>query len=95
MPVVSIREETSHDKHSPSAMMVSTGDGTIGTSRGKACCKSTFLACQLLVSFALARCKVVKITRSYSEMVLQTTKHTKIYPGSGSSLKVIALRLVV
>jgi hypothetical protein len=28
---------------------------------------------------------------SYSEVVLQTTKYTKIYPGSGPSLEVIAL----
>jgi hypothetical protein len=29
---------------------------------------------------------VVKIAYSSSEMVLQTTKHTMIYPGSSSSL---------
>jgi hypothetical protein len=29
---------------------------------------------------------VVKITPSNSEVVLQTTKHTMIYPGSGPSL---------
>jgi hypothetical protein len=34
---------------------------------------------------------VVKITRSSSEVVLQTTKHNMIYPGSGPSLEVIAL----
>jgi hypothetical protein len=38
---------------------------------------------------------VVKIAHSYSKMVLQTTKHTKIYAGSGPSLEVIALRSVV
>jgi hypothetical protein len=41
--------------------------------------------------FSLARYRVVKITRSYSEVVLRTTKHTIIYPGSDPSLKVIAL----
>jgi hypothetical protein len=39
--------------------------------------------------------RVVKITRSSSKMVLRTTKHTMIYPGSGSSLEVIALHLAV
>jgi hypothetical protein len=38
---------------------------------------------------------VVKITRSSSEMVLQTKKHTMIYPSLGPSLKIIALRPVV
>jgi hypothetical protein len=55
----------------------------------------SFLSRSIGVFFALARCRVVKITRSCSEMVLRTIKHTKIYPGSGPSLKVIALRLVV
>jgi hypothetical protein len=45
--------------------------------------------------FALANYVVVKITRSSSDVVLQTTKHTVIYPGSGCSLEVIDLRLVV
>jgi hypothetical protein len=39
--------------------------------------------------------KVVKITHFSSEIVLQTTKHMMIYPGSDSSLKVIALRSAV
>jgi hypothetical protein len=39
--------------------------------------------------------RVVKITRSSSEMVLQTTKHTMIYTGSGPSLEVTALHSVV
>jgi hypothetical protein len=38
---------------------------------------------------------VVKITRSSSEMVLRTTKHTIIYPSSGPSSEVIVLRPVV
>jgi hypothetical protein len=41
--------------------------------------------------FVPTRYRVVKIARSYSEMVLQTTKHTIIYPGSGPSLEVIVL----
>jgi hypothetical protein len=41
--------------------------------------------------FSLARYRVIKIARSYSEVVLRTTKHTMIYPGSDPSLKVIAL----
>jgi hypothetical protein len=44
------------------------------------------------VFFAPARYRVVKMMCSSSEMVLQTTKHTMIYPGSGPSLKVIVLR---
>jgi hypothetical protein len=35
---------------------------------------------------------VVKNAHSYSEVVLQTTKHTTIYPGLGPFLEVIALR---
>jgi hypothetical protein len=35
---------------------------------------------------------VVKIACSSSEVVLQTMKHTMIYPGSGPSLEVVALR---
>jgi hypothetical protein len=38
---------------------------------------------------------VVKITCSSSEVVLQTIKHTVIYPSSGPSSEVIALRPVV
>jgi predicted membrane channel-forming protein YqfA (hemolysin III family) len=77
------------------AMKENFSEGTIATSRGKACYKFLFLACQLLVFFASARYKVVKIAHSCSEMVLRTTKHTMIYPGSGPSLEVIALRLAV
>jgi hypothetical protein len=36
--------------------------------------------------------RVVTITCSSFEMVLQTTKHTMIYPGLGPSLEVIAIR---
>jgi hypothetical protein len=41
--------------------------------------------------FAPARYRVVKITHSYSEMVLRIRKHTMIYLGSGPSLEVKAL----
>jgi hypothetical protein len=47
------------------------------------------------VFFTPIKYRVVKITRSCSKMVLRTNKHTKIYPGSDISLKVIDLRLVV
>jgi hypothetical protein len=43
----------------------------------------------LSVFFTPARYMVVKITRSCSEVVLQTTKHTMIYLDSGPSLEVI------
>jgi hypothetical protein len=39
--------------------------------------------------------RVVKITCSSSEVVLRTTKNTMIYPDSGPSLKVLALRPAV
>jgi hypothetical protein len=42
--------------------------------------------------FCTGKNSVLKITCSSSEVVLRTTKHTMIYPGSGSSLEVIALR---
>jgi hypothetical protein len=57
--------------------------------------KSFFLAYQLLVFSTPAKYRVVKIARSSSEVVVQTTKHTMIYSSSGSSLKVIALRPVI
>jgi hypothetical protein len=47
--IVSLREKPSHDRQSLSIAMVITDVGTIGTSRGKACCKSPFLTRQLLV----------------------------------------------
>jgi hypothetical protein len=49
----------------------------------------------LLVFFAPARYRVVKIACSYSKVVLRTTNHTIVYPGSDLSLKVIALYPVV
>jgi hypothetical protein len=54
-----------------------------------------FLARQLSVFFTPAMYMMVKIAYSYSEMVLQTTRHTKFYPTSDPSLEVIALRLAV
>jgi hypothetical protein len=39
--------------------------------------------------------RVVKITHSSFELVLQTTKHTMIYPSLGPFLEVIALCTVV
>jgi hypothetical protein len=49
----------------------------------------------LSVFFAPERYMMVKITCSYSEVILQTIKHTMVYCGSGSSLEVIALRPVI
>jgi hypothetical protein len=45
--------------------------------------------------FCTSKNRVVKILCSSSEVVLRTTKHTMIYPGSGPSLEVIALHPVV
>jgi hypothetical protein len=53
------------------------------------------MICNVLVFLALTRYRVVKIVRSYSKVVLRTTKRTMVYPGSGPSLEVIALRPVV
>jgi hypothetical protein len=78
-----------------SVATTSTDDGTIGTSRGKARYKSPFLMHHLVVLFSLARYRVVKITRSYTEVVLRITKHTIVYPGSSPSSEVIALHLAV
>jgi hypothetical protein len=47
------------------------------------------------VFFALARYRVVKIEHSCFKVVLRTTKHTIVYPGSGPSLKVIAIHPVI
>jgi hypothetical protein len=93
--MVSPRKQPPHDKHSLLVATTSGDDGTIKTFRGKAHCKSSFLVCQLLVFFAPVRYNVVKITRSCSEVVLQTTKQTIVYPGSSLSLEVIVLRLAV
>jgi hypothetical protein len=46
---VSPREKPPHVKRSPSAEMMSADEGTIRRSRGKAHCKSPYLAGQLLV----------------------------------------------
>jgi hypothetical protein len=70
-------------------------EGTIKTSRGKACYKSHFLVRQLSVFFCTSKNMVVKITHSSSKMVLRTIKHTMIYPDSGPSSEVIALRSAV
>jgi aromatic ring-opening dioxygenase LigB subunit len=43
----------------------------------------TWSSIVVLVFFALARYRVVKIARSSYEVVLRTTKHMVIYPGSG------------
>jgi hypothetical protein len=43
----------------------------------------------------IIRYKVVKIVRSCSEEVLQTIKHTMIYPSSDSSFEVIVICLTV
>jgi hypothetical protein len=66
----SLGENPPHARCLPSAVMAIEDDGTIGTSRGVARCKSTFLARQLSVFFALARYRLVKIVCSYSEVVL-------------------------
>jgi hypothetical protein len=47
------------------------------------------------VFFYTGKNMVVKIARSSFDMVLQTIKHTMIYPGSGLSSEVIALHLAV
>jgi hypothetical protein len=93
--MISPREKPRHHKRSPPVATVSSDDGTIRTSRGKACCKFPFPACQLSVFFALAIYRVVKITRSYFETVLRTTKHIIIYPSLDPSCKVIAIHPAV
>jgi hypothetical protein len=93
--MVSLREKPPHIKRSPSPETVNEDKETIETSRGRVRNKSPFLECQLLVFLAPARYRVVKITRSSSEMVLRTMKHIVIYPGLGTSLEVIALCPVV
>jgi hypothetical protein len=45
--------------------------------------------------FCTGKNRVVKITHSSSDIVLRTTKHTMIYPDSGTSSEVIVLRLAV
>jgi hypothetical protein len=68
--MVSPMENPSHEKHSPFVVMVSADDGTIRMSKGKARCQSPFLARRPSVFFAPTRYKVVKITRTYSDMAL-------------------------
>jgi hypothetical protein len=48
--------------------------------------------CFFLYVFYTGKNRVVKILRFSSEMVLRTTKHIMIYPGSGPSSDVIVLR---
>jgi hypothetical protein len=48
--------------------------------------------CKGVSVFCTGKNRVVKITHFSSDVVLQTIKHVIIYPGSGSSLEVIALR---
>jgi hypothetical protein len=48
-----------------------------------------------VIVFYTDKNRVIKIVRFSFDMALQTTKHTMIYPGSGTSLEVIALRLAV
>jgi hypothetical protein len=61
-------------------------------SRGKARCKSPFLARQLSVFSAPVNYGVVKIVCSSSEVVLLTIEHTMFFPGTCPSLEVVALR---
>jgi hypothetical protein len=56
---------------------------------------SQVLGAVLSVFFTPVRYMVVKIVCFSFEMVLRTTKHIMIYPGSGASSKVIALRPAV
>jgi hypothetical protein len=53
--MVLLREKSQHDRNSPLAVMVSTDEGTIGTSGGKARYKSPFLARLLSVFSAPIR----------------------------------------
>jgi hypothetical protein len=78
----------------PLATKESFSERTIRMSRGIARYKSLYLEHQLSMFFAPTRYRVVKISRSCSKVVLQTTKHTIFYPGSSPSLEVIALRPV-
>jgi hypothetical protein len=64
------------------AFIMTTPPPVLGTTR-----VATFVAAALGTS---AKCRVVKITRSNSEVLLRTTKHTMIYPDSGPSSEVIA-----
>jgi hypothetical protein len=92
---ISPTEKSLHVKCSPSVVTASADEGTIEMSRGRACCKFPFLAHQLSVFFVPARYRVARIVHSSSKVVLQTIKHTVIYPSLGPSLEVIALYPVV
>jgi hypothetical protein len=93
--MISLSEKPPHVKRSTSATTTSADEGTIRTSRGKARCKSHFLARQLSVFSAPTNYGVVKITHSSSEVVIRTTKHTMIYPDLDPSWEVIGLCPVV
>jgi hypothetical protein len=91
MQMVLLREKPLHDRRSLLAAMVSDDDGIVGTSSGKARCKSPSCAPTVSV-FYTDKNMVLKNTHSSNDVVLRTTKHRMIYPGSGPSLEVIALR---
>jgi hypothetical protein len=77
----------------PLATKENFGEVTIEMYRGKVCCKSPFLAPTVGI-FCTGKNWVVKKVHSSSKVVLRITKHTVIYPDSGSSSKVTALRTV-
>jgi hypothetical protein len=93
--MVSPREKSSRDRHSPLAVAASGDEGTIGTSRGKSTLQIPLPSMPTVNIFYTSKNRVVNIVRSSSEMVLRTTKHIIIYPSSGPSLEVITLRPVV
>jgi hypothetical protein len=76
------RENPPHARCSPSAVMAIEDDGTIGMTKGVARCESPLLAHQLSVFFAPTGYRVVKITCSYSEVVLQTMNYKAHYSSS-------------
>jgi hypothetical protein len=63
--------------------------------RGNVHCKSSYLARQLSVFSTSIRYMMVKIAHFSFEVALRTIKYTVIYPGSGSSLEIIALRSTI
>jgi hypothetical protein len=56
---------------------------------------STNLGLVVSVFFAPASYRLVKIVHSCFELVLRTKKHTMVYPGSDTSLGIIALHIAV
>jgi hypothetical protein len=88
--MVSLREKPLCDKHSPPTATVILDEETIETFRRKHATNPPSWHINYGV-FYTGKKKVVKITCSSSDVVLQTTKHTVIYPGPGPSLEVIAL----